>query len=79
MATLRTIEPEEPGEDVVETLEYLLAKARAGEISSVAVAVVYRSGIPGATWSRLPSLVAALGAVSRLAHRLNGIADEGME
>lgn len=76
MTTLRVLEPESPAANVIETLEEALAAARAGELSSVAIALVYRDGSAGALWSDLPSRVAALGSVSRLAHKINLEADD---
>lgn len=76
MADLHAIDPEPAAQDVIATLERALAQARAGELSSVAVAAVYRDGAVGAEWSTLPSRAAMLGSVSRLAHKLNVEADE---
>lgn len=71
MPDLTVIEPEPLGADVIETLEYVMAKARNGEISSVALAYVYRDGRAGRTWSQAPCFAALLGAIARLAHCLN--------
>lgn len=71
MADLHAIEPEDLAENVVEKIEEVLKLAKAGEISSVAFAIVYRDGRTGGKWSRLPSIGLMLGSISRLAHKLN--------
>jgi hypothetical protein len=71
MADLVSIEPENSSADVVATLERVLKKAEAGELSSVAVAYVYRNSVLGCVWSTIPSVGMILGAVRRLDHRLN--------
>jgi hypothetical protein len=76
MPELAVIEPEGVSPDLIETIEQLLEKAKAGEISSVAVAFVYRDGTIGRDWSTPPSFAALLGAVTRLAHRMNIVKDE---
>jgi hypothetical protein len=73
---LTAIKPEPHGQGCIALLEKALEEARAGRYSAIALAVVYRDGSPGAKWS-LPFGVASLiGAVSRLAHKLNQEADE---
>lgn len=76
MAELHAIEPESVSPDLIMTIEELLEKARAGELSSVAVAYVYRDGTIGRGWSTPPCFGALLGAVSRLQHRMNVTKDE---
>ena len=71
MAALTVIEPEGVSPDLIETLEAVLEKARGGELSSVAIAYVYRDGTIGRTWSTAPSFGTLLGAIGRLAHVLN--------
>ena len=60
------IDAEPLGADVIATLESVLEQARAGQVSSVAVAVVYRDGSTGKTWSGAPSASTLVGAVARL-------------
>lgn len=68
MAELTAIDPEPIGESVVAKLEHVLAKAKAGELSSVAIAYVYRDGSIGRNWSDLPSYPTMLGSLARLMH-----------
>lgn len=75
MADLHAITPEPLGEGMVERLEQALAMAHAGELSSVAIALVHRDGATGALWSSPPSTVLLLGSVARLAHKLNRALD----
>jgi hypothetical protein len=77
MAPLSVINAEPPAQDVIATLERALVLARAGDLSSVALAFVHRDGAVSAEWSALPSRPAMLGAISRLAHKTNLDADEG--
>lgn len=77
MTKLSVIEAEAVSPDLVETLEEALAKAKAGELSSVALAVVYRDGCINWAWSTPPSFGLLLGAVNRLAHKLNVSKDDG--
>lgn len=76
MADLRAIDAEPLAANIIEVLEEALNRARAGKLSSVGLALVYRDGTIGAMWSDLPSRPAMLGSVSRLAHKLNIEADE---
>ena len=76
MPDLRVIQPEGVSPDLVERIEEVLAKARAGELSSVALAYVYRDGAIGRSWSTPPCFGALLGAVTRLAHRMNIVKDQ---
>lgn len=76
MTELTVLEPEPAAPDVIETLEEALAEAREGRLSAVAIAVVYRDGVGGASWSALPSRMAMLGAISRLSHKINIEADQ---
>jgi len=75
MTSLRVLDPEPPAANVIETLEDALVEARQGRLSSVAVAIVYRDGAAGGTWSELPSRVAMLGSIARLNHKINLDAD----
>lgn len=73
---LRVIDAEPLGEDVVQKLEEALVEARAGKLSSVAVAVVYRDGCTGTSWSNPPSIGLLLAAATRLQYRLLKIGEE---
>lgn len=69
-AELREITCEPPGEDIVPLLESLIERAKAGELSSLAVAYVNREGCTAQEWSPAPSLATLLGSVAALQHRL---------
>lgn len=69
--SLRVLDAEPIGADVVEALRTALDKAEAGELSSVAIAVVYRDGVTGRFISKPPSLGLLLGSVTRLAHLIS--------
>ena len=75
MAELRVLTAEPQGESIVTLLENLLEMARAGELSSLAVAGVYRDGCVLAEWSDVLSLPILIGAAARLEHRLHLLAD----
>lgn len=77
MPAFTVIDPEPPAQNVIATLERALEQARAGDLSSVALAFVHRDGAVSAEWSALPSRPAMLGSISRLAHKINLDADEG--
>lgn len=70
MADLVAIDPEPVGKDAVVYLEHLLKKARAGKLSCVAVAYVYRDGSTGSGWSQSQNLASIIGAVSGLHGKL---------
>ena len=76
MPPLSVIDAEPPAQDVIVTLERALEQARAGVLSSVALAFVHRDGAVSAEWSGLPWRPAMLGSISRLAHKINLDADE---
>lgn len=75
-AKVHVIDAEPVGEGIVETLEDWLERAKAGEVSSVAIAIVNRDGSASTEWSDAPSQVLLIGAVSRLQWRLNQELDE---
>lgn len=64
------IEAEPVGADIIVKLKEALEKAEKGELSSVAIAVVYRDGSTGSSWSVAPSLGLQIGAVSMMHWRL---------
>jgi hypothetical protein len=69
--SLTVIEAEPIGEDVIEKLSEVLSDAKRGELSSVAIAFVYRDGETGAVWSKAASAGLLVGAIARLAWKLN--------
>jgi hypothetical protein len=71
MPDLRVIEAEPPGALVIERLKEALEAAEAGQISSIGIAVVNRDGSVNASWSDAPSYPMLLGAVHRLAHKID--------
>jgi hypothetical protein len=76
MVELVSLEPEPHGEGLEALLEKTLEEVRAGEVSSLAIAIVYRSGILGAKWSHWPSFGMILGAVERLKWKLQQAQDD---
>lgn len=77
MTPLTVIEPEPLSDAVVPALERALEMARAGEVSSVGIALVLRDGRTDAIWSLPPSTCLLIGAVARLEHKLHLDLDEG--
>jgi hypothetical protein len=75
MAEVREIFVEQPGEDVIATLEKALDMARNGELSSVGVAYVFRNGRGGQAWSSIPNVSLMIGSAARLLHHMNRVAD----
>lgn len=69
-AELKVLTAEPLGVDVVEVLEDMLASAKNGEFSSVAVVYVTRAGETGSSWSRLPSQALMVGALQVAVHRM---------
>lgn len=70
MPDLTVITPHPAGQGIVAYLEQLLEQARAGELSAIAVAKVYRDGTTGSGWSEVPALAAMIGAVTTLQAKL---------
>jgi hypothetical protein len=64
MADVRVLDAEPC--DTVKKLEEALEKAKAGQLSSVAIAVVYRDGTCGRSWSTAPNLSCIIGSIARL-------------
>lgn len=58
------------GDDLRELLDDLIAMHAKGELSSVAVAVVYRTGATSVGYSTAPSYATLIGGVARLQHKL---------
>lgn len=75
MTKLRAIDAEPVGQEVIAVLERALEQAKAGEISSVGLAVVYRSGVTAQAWSAPPSIGVLMGSAARLVYRLNQALD----
>lgn len=75
MAQLLTLTAEPAGKEIVELLERKLEEAKAGQLSSVAIASVHRDGAVSGDWSAPPSFGLLLGSVTRLGHRLNCVND----
>lgn len=73
---LHAIDAEPAGSCIVEMLEDALQMAREGKLSSAGLAVVYRDGSTGSSWSDAPSVGLLIGAAMRLQHRLLKIGDE---
>ena len=69
-AELKVLTAEPLGVDVVEVLEDMLASAKKGEFSSVAVVYVTRSGETGSSWSRRPSQGLMIGAMTTALGRM---------
>lgn len=68
MADLRVIDPPRPDQSVVEYLESLLARARQGEFSMIAVAYVCPDFTTGHGHSALGSNATMAGSVASLHH-----------
>jgi hypothetical protein len=65
-AELHEIKPEPPAESAIERLEEALELAREGKLSAVALALVYRDGNTGSSYSKLGNVSAMVGALERL-------------
>lgn len=76
MPDLTVIDSEPDGRGIQATLKRVLAEAKAGNISAVAIAIVHRDGAVSQDWSELPSPATMIGCVSRLLHHLNQVMDE---
>lgn len=79
MPNLVEIQPQNPAEDVVETIEKALALAHDGKVSAVSVVLVYRDGGVGHRASTLPNNALMIGALVRCIHKLNRWADDELE
>ena len=66
MTDLRLVMREPKGRGIIATLQDLLKQARAGEISAVAVAIVYPTGAVGRCWSEVPSPDLMVGAIEQM-------------
>jgi hypothetical protein len=69
-ADLREIQPEPPGESVIERLEEVMALAKEGKVSAVAIALVYRDGNTGSSYSKVGNVSTLVGTLARLQHYL---------
>lgn len=70
LASLSVIPSFEPDANVVERLEEVLALARSGEVSMVAIATVERDGGSGWSFSELSNASTMLGAIERMKARI---------
>jgi hypothetical protein len=76
VAELRVLDAEPaPSPDIIERLTEVCKEVEDDKVSSVAVAVVYRDGTTGKSWSTAPSLSLLIGAVERLKAALVRTAD----
>jgi hypothetical protein len=66
MPELRVLDAEPPGQAVVKVLKEALTRARKGEISSVAVAMVERDGTADWEWSHVPNNSTLIGSIERM-------------
>ena len=70
-ARVREVKPEPPiSPQVIERLTEVCEAIQQDRISCVAVAVVYRDGTTGSSWSPAPNISTLLGAIERMKHRL---------
>lgn len=69
---LSVINPEPLAENIIPRLEDLLERAKAGELSAFAAAVVYRDGCTGDAYSFLPHTAIMLGAIEKLKFKIIG-------
>lgn len=69
---LTVLDAEPPGTGILELLSELGKLAKANQLSSVAVAVVYRDGSADQLWSHACSSAALIGACAVLTQRLIG-------
>lgn len=69
-ADLSVVQPEPLVADIVPRLEGLLKRARAGELSAFAAAVVYRDGCTGDAFSYLPHTAIMLGAIEKMKYKI---------
>jgi hypothetical protein len=67
---LHVIEAEPAADDIAEKLREALADAEAGRLSCIAIAVVYRDGSTGNSWSKMPSIGTLVGSIALLQARL---------
>lgn len=70
MTEVRVLDSAPISDATVPLLEDMLERAKAGQLSSVAVAVVYRDGSTGDAWSNPPSVATLIGAVTIMQTRL---------
>lgn len=70
MADIHVLTPEPEGNGIIECLEDALALAKAGKLSSIAVATVDREGVCGCSWSYAPSFGTLLGSIASLQYKI---------
>ena len=69
-ATLIPITCEPPGKGIAEVLDEMREMVNKGEISSLAIAYVFRDGGTGLAHSAMPSRATLIGAIERLKYKL---------
>jgi hypothetical protein len=67
---LTVLDAEPPGVGIADLLEEVTELANAGELSSLAIAMVYRDGSGDQRWSHACSSAALIGSAAVLLHRL---------
>jgi hypothetical protein len=72
-----TTRPAEVCASVVETLEEVLAEARAGDITAVAIAIVRPNGAINSTTSETDDVGTLLGAITLMQGRVTRECDDG--
>lgn len=75
-SNLRLLTAEPLGASVIERLNEAMERAKRGEISSIAIALVNRDGSSESCWSDVPSYGLLIGAVARMQYRLMVKGDE---
>lgn len=70
MNNLKVLDAEPVTASTVEKLEEVLELAKDGQLSSVAIACVYRDGSSDSFWSYAPSLSCLVGAIARMQHTI---------
>lgn len=73
---LAVVDVEPIGKDVVEKIGEVLGAASAGEIAAVAIAVTYRNGATGHSWSEQHNYSLMLGGIERMKAQLARVADD---
>lgn len=70
MAELRVIDAIPPGKDLSDYLEHVTEKVANGEVSAMAVALVYRDGSTGSGYSHLSNTATMVGSLEALKSKL---------
>lgn len=75
-ADVHALDTVPPDKDVLQKLNEAMEDAEAGKISMVALAVVYRDGSTGGSWSTIHSLGSITGSAAILLSRLTDLAKD---